>query len=373
VASFTAVPPAGPSPLTVRFDASASYASNGSIVSYIWDFGDGTSGSGITTTHIYTNISTRTATLTVKDSNGLESSATTTIQISDKIVASFTANPPKGVPPLKVIFDASLSKPTNGASIVSYEWDFGDGKSANGKIVNNTYLYGGKYTTTLKITDNQGYIASTTKIISVFHKPIALFSFSPEQGVTPLEVTFDASGSSDLDGQIVLYSWDFGDGNFKEGKRVTHTYTKGGIWTAALRVYDNDENYDVKTAQIEAREKPYPPAGISVNVEDKSGLFISAITATISWKSNPLNASFNIVKYRIYRKIEGETSYALLQDVESTIFSYTDAIPSYDKSLPQYDYAVSALDDNNRESDLAVPQTKNSPMSAEKKKITILK
>ncbi|MCJ7582443.1 MAG: PKD domain-containing protein [Candidatus Aminicenantes bacterium] len=375
VASFTATPPTGPSPLTVRFDASASYTSNGSIASYHWDFGDGTSGSGITTTHIYTNISTRTATLTVKDSNGLESSATTTIQISDKIVASFTANPPKGVPPLKVIFDASLSKPTNGASIVSYEWDFGDGKSANGKIVNNTYLYGGKYTTTLKITDNQGYIASTTKIISVFHKPIALFSISPEQGATPLEVSFDGSLSSDQDGQIVLYSWDFGDGHFKEGKRVTHTYTKGGIWTVTLRVYDNDKNYDVKTAQIEAREKPYPPTGVSLNCVDTSGLFISACTNTISWAANPMNASFNILKYRIYRKAEEDGSYALLKEVDSITFSYTDAIPSYEKSLPQYAYAVSALDDNNRESDMAVsvPQTKNSSIKSEKRKITILK
>lgn len=356
VASFIATPPAGHSPLTVRFDASASYTPNGQIQSYHWDFGDGTSGSGITTSHVYTSIGTRTATLTVKDSNGLENSSTTTIQISDEIVASFTANPPSGVPPLKVIFNASASKPTNGASITSYEWDFGDGKSATGRIVDNTYLHEGKYTVILKITDTQGYVDSTTKIISMFHKPKALFSFSPAQGVAPLPVSFNASSSYDQDGHIVLYSWDFGDGDFKEGRQVTHTYTKGGIWTVILRVFDNDENYDMKTAQIEVREKPYPPAGISVNVEDKSGLFISAYTATLSWISHPLNTSFNIVKYLIYRKIEGSSSYALLKEVGSTTFKYIDAIPSYEKSPPRYVYAVSALDDKNRESDMAVPQ-----------------
>lgn len=371
VASFTASPPAGSSPLTVRFDASASYAHNGQIESYFWDFGDGTSGSGITTSHVYTSISIRTATLTVKDSNGLESSATTTIQISDRIVATFTANPPKGVPPLKVIFDASASKPTIGANIVSYEWDFGDGKSDTGKIVGNTYLLGGTYTTILKITDNQGYIDSTTKIISVFHKPKALFSFSPKLGAAPLEVSFNASSSSDQDGQIILYSWDFGDGSFKEGRQVTHTYTKGGIWTVTLRVFDNDENYDVKTAQIEVREKPYPPAGISVNVEDKSGLFISVYTATISWTSNPLNTSFNIVKYLIYKKIEGDGSYALLKEVDSATFKYIDAIPSYEKSPPRYVYAVSALDDKNRESDMAIPQANNSSIKGKRKDIII--
>ena len=373
VASFIASPPAGPSPLTVRFNASASYSQNGQIESYHWDFGDGTSGSGINTNHVYTSISTRTVTLTVKDSNGLESSATTTIQISNMIVASFTANPPNGLPPLEVTFDASASKPTLGTTIVSYQWDFGDGKNATGKIVHNTYLLGGKYTTTLKITDSQGNIASTTKIIPVFHKPKALFSFSPEQGATPLEVSFNAASSSDEDGQIVLYSWDFGDGNFKEGRQVAHTYTQGGIWTVTLRVFDNDSNQDIKTAQIEVREKPYPPTGVSVNIIDKSGLFISAFTATISWTTNPMNTSFNILKYRIYRKKESDSSYVLLKEVDGTTFNYTDAIPSYEKSSPQYDYAVSALDDNNRESDMAVPQTKNNAIEVERKKIVILK
>ena len=53
-ASFTANPMSGPAPLLVNFDASASSDPGGSIVSYAWTFGDGQSGTGATTSHIYT-------------------------------------------------------------------------------------------------------------------------------------------------------------------------------------------------------------------------------------------------------------------------------------------------------------------------------
>jgi len=72
VASFTCTPSSGQSPLTVSFNASSSHDSDGTIVTYQWTFGDGSNGTGLTASHIYTTTSNRTysITLTVTDDGG---------------------------------------------------------------------------------------------------------------------------------------------------------------------------------------------------------------------------------------------------------------------------------------------------------------
>ncbi len=83
-AIFTADPMEGPAPLTVNFDASDSNDPDGSIQSYAWDFGDGASSSGVTTSHTYETADTYEATLTVTDNNGATASASETITVSSQ-------------------------------------------------------------------------------------------------------------------------------------------------------------------------------------------------------------------------------------------------------------------------------------------------
>ena len=80
-AIFTATPTSGDAPLTVVFNASASNDSDGTISSYTWQFGDGSSGSGISTTHTYTNLGTFTATLVITDNDGAQNSSSTAITV----------------------------------------------------------------------------------------------------------------------------------------------------------------------------------------------------------------------------------------------------------------------------------------------------
>ncbi len=82
VASFTATPAQGTAPLAVAFDASASSDSDGTIVNYVWDFGDGSSGVGVATNHTYQNPGTFTARLTVTDDRGASNATTRTIAVS---------------------------------------------------------------------------------------------------------------------------------------------------------------------------------------------------------------------------------------------------------------------------------------------------
>ena len=71
-------------------------------------------------------------------------------------------------------------------------------------------------------------------------RPVASFTYSPQDPHVNQEITFDASSSYDPDGEIVRYSWDFGDGNTAEGEVVTHAYTGAGEYTVTLTVTDNE-------------------------------------------------------------------------------------------------------------------------------------
>ncbi len=85
VASFTCTPSCGKSPLVVSFDASASSDSDGSIVSYVWSFGDGGSWSGITATHTYNNIGAYNVQLTVTDDSGASRNGSQDVYVASEV------------------------------------------------------------------------------------------------------------------------------------------------------------------------------------------------------------------------------------------------------------------------------------------------
>ena len=80
--------------------------------------------------------------------------------------------------------------------------------------------------------------------------PTALFTFSPKNPLVNEEITFDASASTDPDGSIVSYEWDFGDGNTGSGKIVTHSYPSAGDYTVTLTVTDDKGAKDTTTREI---------------------------------------------------------------------------------------------------------------------------
>ena len=88
------------------------------------------------------------------------------------------------------------------------------------------------------------------------HPPTASFTASPTSGQAPLDVSFDASGSSDSDGSIVSYTWSFGDGGSGSGVTTTHTYTSAGTYTARLTVTDDDGATDTITHSVTVTPNP---------------------------------------------------------------------------------------------------------------------
>jgi PKD repeat protein len=75
-----------------------------------------------------------------------------------------------------------------------------------------------------------------------FHKnqlPVAKADANPQTGLAPLTVQFSAAGSTDADGKIESYSWDFGDGANGAGVTTSHIYTRKGTFEVTLTVKDN--------------------------------------------------------------------------------------------------------------------------------------
>src|SRR4030042_1689812 len=114
--------------LEISVDGSGSYDSDGTIVSYAWDFGDGASARGAIASHTYATDGTYLVTLTVTDNEGLTGSDSKSGTVSHEMippVARFTVTTDW----LQVSVDGSTSYDPDG-SVVSYAWSFGDGGTA---------------------------------------------------------------------------------------------------------------------------------------------------------------------------------------------------------------------------------------------------
>ena len=224
--------------LTVSADASGSSDPNGPVASYSWAYGDGSTGTGVTTQHAYAAPGAYTVRLTVTDGDGNSSSTTRTVTATappgnQPPAAAFTSATTK----LTATLDASTSADPDG-TIASYAWDFGDSATGTGKTASHSYASGGTYQVTLTVTDNIGAAGTSTAQVTVQPNQVPSAQFTAT--VSNLAAAFDASGTQDPDGTIASYAWDFGDASTGTGVAPSHTYTAAGSYDVALTVLDND-------------------------------------------------------------------------------------------------------------------------------------
>jgi PKD repeat protein len=247
---------------TIYFNASQSNDPDGTIESFDWDFGDGTTGKGETVTHKYGSSGSYTVLLKVTDDDGNIDTASQTVSVGDNQgpVASFFYTPSNPVVNQVIQFNATESHDPDG-TIVSYQWDFGDGTpGAVGVLVDHHFSSKGTYTVYLRVTDNNGNTDSASQTITVSdnQSPTASFVYSPTNPVVGDRVHFNASESTDPDGTITSWDWDFGDGRHGSGVEVNHPYSDAGTYTVVLVVTDDSGNTDSgsKTITISAAGMP---------------------------------------------------------------------------------------------------------------------
>ncbi len=168
-------------------------------------------------------------------------------------IALAEATPDRGVAPVTVKF-AAIVDAFQGATIVSYHWEFGDCSPASSEQ-NPTHVFksSGTYAVVLTGTDSNGESDSVVQQITVTasdHAPTATFAWASLDAGNPNKVSFDARASNDIDGQIKSYEWDFGDGSTGTGDGPTHTYARSGTYTVTLNVADDGGLRDTATQAV---------------------------------------------------------------------------------------------------------------------------
>jgi len=219
--------------------------------------------------------------------------------------AVITVSSTSGFAPLTVSFSGQSSTDADG-TIAAYNWSFGPaGATAVGATASYTYTTTGSHTAVLTVTDNDGLLSSQNVTITVNAPsnvaPVAIASASATSGVAPLAITFSSTGSSDSDGTIASYSWNFGDGTSSTSAAPSKSFSSAGNYAVKLTVTDDrgatasstvnvsvtsDPNATVQVQSFvltSTTSKSGTTANATVTLQDTLGRSVSGVAVTIQW------------------------------------------------------------------------------------------
>jgi PKD repeat protein len=301
----------------------------GPLVAWHWDFGDTQTADVQNPEHIYANPGTYSVVLTVTDSGGLQASGTKQVTVS----------PPGNNPPIanfnylqqnrKLVIDfADTSIDTDG-TIVSWSWSFGDQTTSITKNPSHTYALAGTYQVILTVTDNGGKTGSITKNVVVnplVNQPPVISNITGTQtSFKPLIGTFSET-SSDPDGFITQWDWNFGDSQVFSTtnsalKNPTHTYNFPGSYTVTLTVTDDGlpdgTSKKTATSSIPFVVAPPPPniPPVALFTVDTNNAFAPL---TVNFTDNSTDADGKIVSW-LWEFETGSTLFFNAQTYQKTV------------------------------------------------------
>ncbi len=261
----------------------------------------------------------------------------TTIKYVGKPVANFTYNPIE--PNTFDLIQFNDTSTDTAGEIVEWLWDFGDGNISTEQNPTYQYSNNGVYNVKLTVTDDDYSSNTTTKQIQVYNTPpTADFNWIQISGQINILFT---DQSSDQDGTVVSWHWDFGDGNTGSGEIIQHTYSNIGIYNTTLTVTDNDGATDEITKQIIVTDNN--PPEINDNTADVAYTgdnFVFNATVT-----DDIEVDFVQVKYWY----QGETSSTHnMINVADNYYKYAKTI---NHTLKPLHYQIIAKDTSNNYND----------------------
>ena len=260
----------------VQFVGSAS-SDDSRIVSYLWDFGDGTVSTDVNPSHIFAMAGIYAVILTVTDDQGDVSTAYVLLIVRDKSLSAVIELPTKEIIAEGTTLEFSGRAVYEGYQDVFYcSWDFGDGASSEGCTTTHYYGNQGTYTITLTVYDAFGHLSSESTEITVLNlKPkvkVAKRMQGTEGNPMYITATVDDQGTDEL-----ILTWDMGDGNVVVGNDFYYTYMDDGMYVVRLIVDDGDGGVVVKiiTATIQ-NLGPMPSVDINKLGHVHEPVFLSA-------------------------------------------------------------------------------------------------
>jgi PKD repeat protein len=244
VADAGAATAAGDEGAVLAFDGSASADPDGDALTYSWTFGDGTPATtGSAASHAYADNGTYTVVLTVSDGS-LSSDDTVAVQISNVAPVVGDLGSAEILPGETYAAAGSFVDP--GADTWTATVDYGDGSGVQPLplvgmtfALSHVYAAKGAFTVTVTVTDDDAGADTAETQVAVANRAPLADAGPPAQGREGGEVAFDGQASSDPDGDVLTFTWDFGDGSAPAfGPSATHTYADNGTYAVQLSVSD---------------------------------------------------------------------------------------------------------------------------------------
>ncbi|WNJ19845.1 PKD domain-containing protein [Pontibacter sp. G13] len=218
-------------PLTVQFTSGGQFPHAG--IQWIWDFGDGATGSSPNPQHVYTQPGLYDVSLIVRTPDGCIDSMVQAAYIEvEGPTASFSYDPSKACPGTAIQFEADSEFP------ISYDWIFGDAETASGAQVSHIYHEPGIYLPILVIEDSSGckVFTSNPDTLEIFQPPVAQISYDLMGGCDTAWVEFE--DQSQTPSILTSWEWSLGDGTSSTLQHPSHHFASPGAYPIQLMVED---------------------------------------------------------------------------------------------------------------------------------------
>lgn len=216
------------------FSDASSVAAPDSIISWIWNFGDGNVSSSQNPSHNYNASGTYNVTLVVSTPGGCKDSIKSFIYVNPLPAPGFSNNNTCAGKTVVLTNNSAIAS----GSILSYHWNFGDpssGTSNTSALKDPSHLYNtaGTYTVSLTLTSDSGCTDSISNTITVNELPKAAFN-APSVCLGDTTCFIDSSAFSA--GSQISWSWNLGDGSNSSEQSPCHTYNSAGSYPVQLVV-----------------------------------------------------------------------------------------------------------------------------------------
>lgn len=245
----------------------ASTISTGTISTWDWTFGDGTSSIAENPLHVYPANGSYTAQLISTASNGCSDTVSYPITVNPVPIANFSPtvaceNTPTAFNDLSFISSGSIDQ---------WLYDFGGGDTESAQ--NPTYIFNssGGYPVTLTVTSNLGCTDDTTMNLFIYGAPQANFTFVPNPALV-LENVYFADQS--FGNGINSWLWNYGDGEGDNLQDPIHNFDEGGDYVITLLVTDANGCQDTVTKVITIALPPVLPSGFTPNGDGENDIHI---------------------------------------------------------------------------------------------------
>ena len=262
-----------------------------------WNFGDGQTGGGFSTSHVYNSTGTYKVKMWIYDSSSVLLDTThqyvTINSLPNSVCASFNYS--------KSMNQVGFSSTSACSGQAHYYWDFGDNTNDSGATTSHTYTSIGTYVATLYVYDsNHVYIDSTFDTISITTLPSSCATFLYGQ----VGNNFNFWSTSSCPNQA-NYLWNFGDGTFGNGSSVNKTYANSGIYTVSMSVWDS--NFVFIDSVVD-----------SVYVNASPPVNCAAFTYTVSNNQVNFSSTSTCTRANAYNWVFGDGNYGVGSTVSHT-------------------------------------------------------